>query len=262
MSNSPDWTALTDFACALADAAAQEILPHFRRPIAVEDKPGMADFDPVTEADRAGERAMRTMIAERFPDHGIDGEEFGQDRRDAHHVWVLDPIDGTRAFIAGLPSWTTLVALEIDRRPVIGVIAQPYIGETFIGTPEGAFFRQARLHVRPCPGLNKAICATTGLSWFSDDQKARFARFEAQARLVRMGFDAYAYAMLAMGLIDCVAEAGLKPHDLAALVPVVQGAGGRVTDWQGGQDFSRGEVLAAGDPRVLDEAVACLKDRG
>ncbi|MGF1606953.1 MAG: inositol monophosphatase family protein [Rhodothalassiaceae bacterium] len=258
MPTEPDWPTFARFACHLADQAAKVILPQFRKPIAIEDKQGMADFDPVTAADRDGEAVMRRLIAEHFPDHGIEGEEFGTERGEAELVWVLDPIDGTRGFIAGLPSWTTLVALRYRGTPVIGLIAQPYLKEQFLGTPQGSYLGTRRLQVRACADLSQAVGSSTGTSWFSDHQKARFAGFETAARMVRMGFDAYAYAMLAMGFIDVVAEAGLKPHDIAALIPVVERAGGGLSDWSGGTDFRAGEVLASGDARVHAQAIEAL----
>ncbi|MBK5911251.1 histidinol-phosphatase [Rhodothalassium salexigens] len=263
MTDTIDWTGLEKFARRLAEAAGAAILPHFRAPIHVDDKPGMRDFDPVTEADRAGEAAMRALIAAHYPDHGILGEEYGTERPNAEFVWVLDPIDGTRGFVAGLPTWTVLVALQYRGQPVIGLIAQPYIGELFAGrlipgTPPAAHWAKGALGVRACPGLAQATLTSTGTSWFSADQLSRFQALQDAVRLPRFGHDAYGYAMLAMGFIDVVAECGLKAYDIAALIPVVEGAGGRVTDWQGGRDFTRGEVLATGDPRVHDAALTLL----
>lgn len=251
------------FATRLSEAAAAAILPHFRQPIPVEDKEGMAAFDPVTEADKAGEAAMRALIQASYPEHGINGEEYGLDRPDADYVWVLDPIDGTRGFVAGLPTWTVLIALAYRGEPALGLIAQPYLGEIFCGVrppggPHQAHLGDRAMSVRACPDLAHATLTTTGTSWFSPTQRRAFDALQQQVRLPRFGFDAYGYAMLALGFIDIVAECGLKSYDIAALIPVVEGAGGQLTDWRGGRDFSRGEVLATGDPRVHNAALAVL----
>ncbi|GAB4576604.1 MAG: histidinol-phosphatase [Rhodothalassiaceae bacterium] len=251
------------FAARLARLAGEAALPWFRRPLAVEDKGGAQGFDPVTEADRAAERAMREAIEEAYPDHGITGEEYGETSSRSGFRWVLDPIDGTRAFIAGLPSWGTLVALNDGERPVVGVVAQPYIGEVFTGISDGRF-RRADLNGRPIttrrmPALEQAILSTTGLDFLDEDEKAAFLRVARAVRLTRYGFDCYAYAVLALGFIDLVIEAGLKPHDIQALIPLIEGAGGVVTGWEGTDAQQGGRVIAAGDPDLHERARAILQ---
>lgn len=251
------------FAELLAKAAAGTTLPRFRTVLAVDDKAAGAErFDPVTEADRGAERAMRALIEAEFPDHGIIGEEYGDKPSRSGFTWVLDPVDGTRAFIAGLPTWGTLVALNAGGRPVLGLVSQPYIGETFVGISAGAV-RRATLNgkpirTRPCAGLAEAILSTTGTSWFSPAEREAFDAVEQRTRLVRYGFDCYAYAVLAAGFIDLVIEAGLKTYDIQALIPLIEGAGGHVTTWRGEDATPGGRILAAGDPRVHEAALDLL----
>jgi len=251
------------FAIELAREAARVTLPYFRSGVGHEDKGGAAGFDPVTAADREAEAAIRRLIAERHPDHGVIGEEHGEDRPDAEHVWVLDPIDGTRAFIAGLPLWTTLIALRVAGRPVVGVIAQPYLDEIFVGGPSGARLlrggAETPLAVRPCERLNDAIISTTDPDIFTGSERGAWTQVRAAARLARLGCDAYAYAMVAAGRIDLVAEAGLKPWDWSALVPVIEGAGGRVVNWRGEAPDEGGQILAVGDARLIDQALVTLR---
>jgi histidinol phosphatase-like enzyme (inositol monophosphatase family) len=221
--------------CALA---AAETLPRFRQPVAMADKGG-ARFDPVTEADRAAERALRAAIAAYFPDHGVLGEEEAPHRPDAAVQWVIDPIDGTRAFIAGLPLWTTLIGVVVDGAPVLGAIAQPVLGELFIGGPgRGARLVSAAgtrpLHTRRGVTLADALIATTDPALFAPAQRAGWERLAAATRLARLGCDAYAMAMVADGRIDLALEAGLRPWDVAGPAAVVAGAGGVVADWAGG----------------------------
>lgn len=248
------------FAVELAAAAAAVTLPFFRGDYAQENKAGPGDFDPVTEADKAAEAAIRRLISARYPEHGVVGEEYGEDRPDAEHVWVLDPIDGTRAFIAGLPLWTTLIALRQDARPRVGVIAQPYLGEVFLGGPSGAKLlrggAETALAVRACSQLSDALIATTDPEIFAANERPYWDRARKAARLARLGCDAYAYAMVAAGRIDMVIESELKVWDWSALTPVVEAAGGRVTNWRGEAPDLNGQIIAAGDARLGDEAVA------
>jgi len=250
------------FAVELARAAGAVALPLFRTDCAQENKAGTG-YDPVTEADRGGEAAIRKLIAERFPEHGVIGEEYGEDRPDAEFVWVLDPIDGTRAFVAGLPLWTTLVALRHEGRPVVGVIAQPVLDEVFVGSANGSRLiargAECAIRVRPCPQLTDAVISTTDPDLFDGAELGAWSQVRAAARLARLGCDAYAYAMLAMGRIDLVIEAGLKPWDIEALMPVVEGAGGTVTNWRGQPVDRTGQIVAAGDPLALQEALVALK---
>ena len=237
------------FAIELAREAARVTLPFFRSDIGHEDKGGAAGFDPVTEADKQAEAAIRRLIAARYPDHGVIGEEYGEDRPDAEHVWVLDPIDGTRAFISGLPLWTTLIALRTAGKPAVGVIAQPYLDEIFIGGPTGARLLrgdvETPLAVRSCETLTDAVISTTDPDIFNGAELGAWTQVRATARLARLGCDAYAYAMLAAGRIDLVAETSLKPWDWSALVPVLEAAGGRVL-------AEDGQPLRYGKPRFLN----------
>ncbi len=258
---------LTDheaFAVRLARAAADVTLPLFRGECEPENKAGPGDFDPVTAADRGAEAVVRRLIGECYPEHGVIGEEYGEDRPDAEWVWVLDPVDGTRAFVAGLPLWTTLIGLRRAGRPIIGVIAQPYLDEIFLGGPSGARLLgrgEARpLDRLPCPALDQAVIATTDPALFTAGERGGWDRLRAASRLARLGCDAYAYAMVAAGRIDLVAESGLKPWDWTALVPVIEAAGGQVTDWRGEAPGAAGQILAVGDARLRDPALALLTD--
>lgn len=252
-------TELETFAVELSYEAARVALPFFRGEFAQEDKGSPGAFDPVTEADRAAEAAIRRMIAARYPEHGVIGEEYGEDRPDADHVWVLDPIDGTRAFIAGLPLWTTLIALRHEAAPMIGAVGQPYLGEVFLGGPSGARLLkgggETPLKTRACPDLSQALIATTDPEIFLGADRAAWDRLRAAARLARLGCDAYAYAMVAAGRIDLVAESELKVWDWSALKPLVEAAGGRFTDWRGdAPNEADGRVLAVGDARLTAQA--------
>ena len=268
MSLSPDRLADLDaFLIELNRASAGVILPLFRGDHGLIDKgtPKGIGFDPVTEADRGAEAAIRTLIAQTYPDHGVIGEEHGEDRPDAQFVWVIDPVDGTRAFIAGLPLWTTLIGLRFEGRPVLGSIGQPYLGELFIGSAKGSRLMSRGqawpLRVRPCPRLTDAIIATTDPEGcFDGAELGAWTQVRAAARLARLGCDAYAYAMVAAGMMDMVIEAGLKAWDIDAAIPLVEGAGGFVTDWRG-EAVGRegGQVVIAGDRGALDEALVALK---
>lgn len=254
---------LTAFARALADAAKAETVARFRSGAAADNKAGPGDFDPVTEADRAAERAMRALIAETFPSHGIEGEEGEPVQGSEPYLWTLDPIDGTRAYIAGLPLWTTLIALSFEGTPIIGIIDQPVLGERYLGAPGAAALEtaagSAALKVRPCARLTDAVISTTDPFIFAPAEYAAFEQVRRAARLARYGCDAYAYAQVAAGHIDIVIEAGLQTHDVRALRPVVEGAGGVFTDWRGRPGPDKGQVVAAGDPRARDEALVALK---
>jgi myo-inositol-1(or 4)-monophosphatase len=238
------------FADRLADAAALAIAPHFRVPLAVQDKGG-ARFDPVTEADRAAERAMRALIREHYPDHGILGEEEDAVAGAGEFTWVLDPIDGTRAFITGLPLWGTLIALNDGTGPVLGVMNQPFTGERYVGSGAGAWLNGEPIRARGCPNLAQARLMSTSPQLF--DTPGLLAAFESVAgdvQLVRYGGDCYAYCMVASGFVDVVIEAGLKPYDTQALIPIVEGAGGRMTTWDGASAQQGGAILACGDPML------------
>jgi histidinol phosphatase-like enzyme (inositol monophosphatase family) len=242
----------------LADAAGEAIRPFFRSRFTLETK---ADASPVTQADRAAEAAMRAVVAADRPDDGVIGEEYGADRPDAERVWVFDPIDGTRAFIAGRPLFGTLIALMEGGRPVLGVIDQPIARDRWLGAAgRPTTLNGVLAHVRGCATLSLAHLATTGPALFDDEDQPRFDTLRGAARDTLWGGDCHNYGLVASGHLDLVCEARLKLYDFAALVPVVEGAGGRMTDWQGrplGAD-SDGRVLAAGDPALIEQAVALL----
>jgi histidinol-phosphatase len=254
-----DFAAFVD---ELATVSGEAILPFFRTALGVEDKSSAGGFDPVTTADRAAEMAMRNLIQSTFADHGIIGEEFGNERTDAEYVWVLDPIDGTKSFISGMPVWGTLIALTRMGEPVFGMVHQPFIGERFSGDGGAARYRgpagDRELRVRPCESLRDAVLFTTSPLLMNDEDRAGFERVEGAVRLSRYGGDCYAYCMLAAGHVDLVIETGLKPHDVVALIPIIAGAGGLITTWDGGPAERGGRVVAAGDRRVHEAAVAIL----
>jgi inositol-phosphate phosphatase/L-galactose 1-phosphate phosphatase/histidinol-phosphatase len=246
------------FALSLADAAAEVIRPYFRTSIVVDEK---ADLSPVTVADRAAEKSMRGLIEARFPDHGILGEEFGCVREDAEFIWVLDPIDGTKSFISGLPLFGTLIALTRVGRPILGIIDQPISRERWAGAVgRTTTLNGAEVRCRPCPRLAAATLFATTPDMFEGEDAVSFTRVSAAVKLRRFGADCYAYGLLAAGFIDLVLEASLKPYDFCAMVPVVEGAGGIATDWRGGSlDLaSDGRILVAGDRRAHDAALTLL----
>ncbi len=255
--SSPSPAAYLDFAHRLADAAGAVTRKYFRTPVAIDEK---ADASPVTIADREAEASMRALIAIHHPAHGILGEEEGADRADAELVWVLDPIDGTRAFIAGKPTFVTLIALVRNGVPVLGVIDQPVARERWVGVAGETRFNGQVVSTRACTGLDRAILNTTGPDLFAGEDVHAFARLSATVKDTLYGGDGYAYGLLAGGFIDLVAEADLKPYDFCALAPVVEGAGGVMTDWQGHSLTlnSNGRVVAAGDKVVHGLALGAL----
>src|SRR5882724_5607942 len=250
------------FVNELATVSGETILPFFRTALSIEDKGRHGGFDPVTAADRAAETAMRALIRRSFPSHGIIGEEYGEERADAEYVWVLDPIDGTKSFISGMPAWGTLIALLRAGEPVFGMMNQPFIRERFSGDGAKAHYRGpagARdLRVRACAELAEAVLFTTSPLLRSARDRELFGRVETMVRLSRYGGDCYAYCMLAAGHVDLVIETGLKPHDIVALIPIVEGAGGIVTNWEGGSAVKGGRVIAAGDRRAHEAAMKML----
>jgi len=257
--------ALDNFLVGLNRASADVILPLFRAEHGLEDKGAPGAFDPVTAADKGAEAAIRALVGASYPDHGVIGEEYGEDRPLAEFVWVLDPIDGTRAFIAGLPVWTTLIGLRFQGEPVLGSIGQPYVDELYIGDARGSRLMsrgaERRLGVRKGGALSAAIVATTDPhACFDRPEMNAWRELRSLVRLVRLGCDAYAYAMVAAGTIDLVVEAGLKSWDIEAAIPVIAGAGGLVTDWRGerlGRDG--GQVAIAGGGALLEEALQALR---
>jgi myo-inositol-1(or 4)-monophosphatase len=254
------------FADTLADAAREIILPYFRADHGLENKASKG-FDPVTKADREAEEMIRTRIAAAYPDHGVLGEEYGQTPSRSGFSWIIDPIDGTRSFIAGLPLWGVLIALAHEGRPLIGVMDQPYLGERFRGWRSDAGTgadlvaggKVRKLSVRACGKLTGALLATTDPKLFTPAEAAAFEQVRAAARVARYGGDCYAYCMVALGTIDLVIESGLNPWDIQALIPIIEGAGGEVTNWTGAPALQGGQVVACGDPRVRDEALIALR---
>lgn len=247
----------------LADAAGAAILPYFRAGNGLENKADGSGFDPVTLADRASEAAMRALLARERPDDGVLGEEFPAVTGRNGRLWTLDPIDGTRGFIAGLPTWTVLIALTENGQPGLGLIDQPFIGERFSGSSGGGVWTGRGQEARPLKAsgvaqLGDAILASTDPHLFAGREAEVFAALRAQVRLTRYGHDAYAYACLASGQIDLVVESGLQPFDVRALIPVVEAAGGLLTNWRGGPAGDGGQVVAAATPALLAEALDCL----
>lgn len=260
----------------LADAAAEATLPFFRTGLAAEDKAPGGAFDPVTEADRAAETAMRRLIEATFPHHGVIGEEFGNIREDAEYVWVLDPIDGTKSFICGLPLWGTLIGLEHRGKPCYGLMSQPFTRERFSGDGAASYWRgparrhadpsrkgtpqeeRRKLRTRDCARLSEATLMTTSPKLIDESLREAFYRVEAQTRLSRYGGDCYAYCALAAGHVDLVIETNLNPYDIVALIPIVEGAGGIVTTWDGAPAARGGAIVAAGDRRLHEAALDML----
>lgn len=259
-----DWADDIAFAERLAEVAWAAILPHFRNLSAVENKLETG-FDPVTEADRSAERAMRDLIRAERPTDAIWGEEYGIEGDTSGRCWVLDPVDGTRAFVAGLPVWTTLIALCEGDQPRIGVIDQPVLGERYVGWPGGAGVRNkggliSELQVSRCTDLRQAVLATTDAFIMTPAEQGAFTHLRATATITRYGLDAYAYARLAAGTIDIVTETGLAPHDMAALIPVVTGAGGLACNWRGEPaSIHNGQLVCAASQPLLDGALIALR---
>jgi histidinol phosphatase-like enzyme (inositol monophosphatase family) len=258
----PDWSELTRFAKALADKSAREILPYFRRNTAVEVKDGPV-WDPVTEGDRAGERVIRQMIEETYPDHGIHGEEYGFKEGRSPFTWVLDPVDGTRAFVCGMPTWATLIGLSFEGRPALGLMNQPVVGDMFYGSPKGAWhsYRGHAEAIRTRTGipLSRAAIGTTAPELYrSDENQSRFQRLRAAAQLTRYGGDSYFFCMMASGHLDIAMDCGLQPYDITPLLPIITGAGGVAAEWTGGDLAKGGNVITAGSQALLDEALAIM----
>jgi inositol-phosphate phosphatase / L-galactose 1-phosphate phosphatase / histidinol-phosphatase len=249
---------MIDLANRLADASGPVIRSYFRQPIRID---GKADSSPVTAADREAEQAIRAILAEARPDDGIIGEEFGNTNTDAAYVWVIDPIDGTKSFISGRPIFGTLIALVRDGTPILGVIDQPVNGERWIGaTGSGALYNGTPANVRACPSLSNAIAGTTAPDLFAPGQEKHWRKVASGAKHVVYGGDCYTYAQIASGFVDVVLEAGLQTYDFCALAPVIEAAGGIVTDWRGNPVSlsSDGTILACGDARTHTEILGLL----
>jgi histidinol phosphatase-like enzyme (inositol monophosphatase family) len=249
---------LTAFALRLAQHARKETLSRFGKPGPVDDKGSGGLFDPVTDADRAAEQTVRRVISEHFPSHAVTGEEWPDHAGSSEYLWSLDPIDGTRSFICGLPTWTTLIALMRGGRHLLGLVDVPRLDETYIGADRNAWLirngKRSSLRTSGCTHLAEARLSSTDPAMFVESASLAFDRLRRGARTTRYGHDAYAYARLAAGSIDLVVESGLKPHDYNALIPLVTGAGGVIADWAGTQDYAGGNVIAAATPELFDEA--------
>ncbi|MGI9400608.1 MAG: histidinol-phosphatase [Rhizobiaceae bacterium] len=237
----------------MCDLAAQETLPRFRTRLAVENKDS-AGFDPVTEADQAAEAVLRKYVGENYPSHGFVGEEAPPHQADADYCWIVDPVDGTRAFISGLPSWGTLIGLAHNGEPLAGIMHQPFTGERYITTGNGTFLshrgKKTALATSSVTRLEEAILLTTSPFLFPRDRIEKFRSVEGKCKLARYGFDCYGYAMVAAGHADLVVESGLNTFDIAALIPIIQQAGGKVTNWVGGPAIGGGDIIAAANPEL------------
>lgn len=246
----------------LAESAKVETLPRFRSSLDVVNKEA-GGYDPVTEGDKAAETVIRSMIEAEFPDHGILGEEHGNIGLGRDSVWVIDPIDGTRAFISGLPTWGTLIGFQEKGRAVMGMMDQPFTGERYFADGETSWYRgpdgERQLRTRACSDLSDAILYTTSPDIFQVDERARFDAVRANVRLTRYGVDCYAYALLAAGFVDLVIETGLKPYDVGALIPIIEQAGGIITTWDGERPEAAGKIIAASSKAVYDQALALLQ---
>lgn len=245
----------------IADAAARETLPRFRAAGSIDNK-WASGFDPVTEADREAERVIRALITARYPEHGILGEEYGDVGLDRDHVWVIDPIDGTRAFISGLPVWGTLVGLYHHGRAVMSMMDQPFTGERFVAGPDGAFLshngERHPLRTRTGRTLAQATLMTTSPFLYAGSTERPYRALENAVQLTRYGCDCYAFAMVAAGHIDLCVDSGLKPYDVGGLIALVEQAGGVFTDWQGGRAEFGGNVIAAATPELHAAALEIL----
>lgn len=256
---------LLAFAHELADGSGAAILPHFRRRIAVDNKAGDGGYDPVTIADRAAERRIAQAIRQRYPEHGLVGEEYGTINAGARWRWIVDPIDGTRAFVMGSPLWGTLIGLMDGEVPVLGMMDQPFTGERFWSDAHASHWRgregkPRRIRTRACATIESMVLTTTHPSLLATAaDRAAFRRLEAKARMTRYGGDCYAYCLLAAGFIDCVVESGLKPYDIVALIPIIERAGGRITSWDGGPATRGGRIVACGDADLHAKVVEALR---
>jgi histidinol-phosphatase len=257
----PDFKTYMAMAHALADKAGAVILPHFRSGGAVDHKGGDA-FDPVTAADREAETAIREALAAAYPSHGIIGEEFGTLEAESDYCWIVDPIDGTRAFILGQPLWGTLIGLTQGGTPLLGLMDQPFTRERFWSGEREVYFRRDGetkiIRTRPCSSLAEAIVTSTAPDMFAGKDGERSERLTRAVRLRRFGGDCYNYCLVALGHIDLVVETGLKPFDILPLIPIIERAGGVVSTWDGGDPRDGGRIIAAGDPRLHAVAVEIL----
>lgn len=255
-----DRASLLAFAGTLADAAGEVVRRHFRGAADIRHKDSsIPRGQPVTAADREAEAAMRALIEARYPAHGILGEEGGAARPEAPWQWVLDPIDGTRAFVAGFPLFGTLIGLTFEGRPVLGIVDQPVLGERFTGSADGAALNGKPIACRPCAGLDRAVAAVTDPAMFEAAAEiVAYTQLRKRAAAIQLGGNCYAYALLAAGCLDVAMEADLKPWDVCALVPLVEAAGGIIAGWDGGPAHDCARIVACGDRRVYDEIAPLL----
>jgi histidinol phosphatase-like enzyme (inositol monophosphatase family) len=253
---------------SLADLSGPEVLKHFRKPVTVDNKDGQGGFDPVTKADRGAERVIVKELKARFPDHGIIGEEYGTHTGSGQYNWVLDPIDGTRSYIIGSAMWGTLIGLLDNGEPLLGLMDQPFTGERFYSDAKAAFVRgrdgkSKRLKTRACEKLTDAIFTTTHPDLFATPPQQKLLNdIKAQVRMTRYGTDCYGYCLLAAGFVDLVIEPDLKIYDIAALIPIIERAGGVVTTWDGGPATNGGNIIAAGDKRIHEQAMKVISKSG
>lgn len=262
----PDALQLADFtrfALRLAQEAANEILPQFRVSLVVENKGGK-DFDPVTNADRSAEARMRRLIEQTFPDHGITGEEYGCRQARSGYTWILDPIDGTKSFIIGFPSWSTLIGLSFEGEPVLGLMSQPYVGETFLGDRvNGSYLlrdgNRVKLRASSIEELAKATAGTIGPERYKSAKQINgLKRLTSSCRMLRHGGDAYFYCLLAAGMLDIAIDADLESYDISPLIPIIEGAGGIVGTWSSNSASQGGNIIAAATRRLFDDAISAL----
>jgi myo-inositol-1(or 4)-monophosphatase len=262
--STPDWDHLTRFARQLATAAGKAILPHFRAHGPVDVK-AHETWDPVTEGDKAGERAMRALIEEHFPDHGIHGEEYGRKDARSPFTWVLDPVDGTRSFVVGMPTWATLIGLYENDTPRLGVMYQPFVDDLYVGNPQGAWHIKAdvstRLQASRVVELGHATAGNTTHVRFKGNDKQGYEALRAATKLMRCDGDAYFFALVASGHLDIALDGGLQAYDIAALIPIIRGAGGIVGCWDGKDPALGGNILAASTTALFDAACAKMTGR-
>ena len=256
---------LEPFLHQLCDAAAVETLKLFRQPMSVENKDeikGISSYDPVTLADKAAEKVIRELIKDRYPEHGILGEEYGEENIGAQFCWVIDPIDGTRSYISGLPLWGTLIGLYDNGVPIAGIMHQPFTGERYLSDGSQSKLKHMNetknIYTSTTQSINDCIMLTTSPKIFEDDELEAYERIEQACRLSRYGTDCYAYALVASGQVDLVVESNLFIYDIAALIPIIVNAGGKVTDWQGNSAAQGGQILAAGNTEIHQQAIELL----
>lgn len=262
----PDFDSLLTLANALADCSGAAILPYFRRENGIDNKAEGGDFDPVTAADRAAEQVIREKVEAEAPAHAILGEELGfrpGSGGESPYCWIIDPIDGTRAFIAGFPTWGTLIGLTRGDEPLLGIMNQPFTGERFWSGETASYYRwpggERRMQTRVCRAIEDATMLCTAPEMFTDAYEIeRFDALSERVRLRRFGGDCYSYCMLAAGHADLVVESGLQSYDIAALIPIVERAGGRVTTWDGEPAAEGGRIVASGDPDLHSAVLEIL----